>query len=265
MLHPLLGWLVRGLQENRSLKQVGNKINNMRINLKSITLLIVAAALIIGCKKKTEEILPTSNFSFDGTSKRAPQTVMFTNTSTDAVSYAWDFGDGTSSTEESPKHQYKNGGAFTVSLTSKNQTGKSNILSKQMIVLPSPAAIKSSSITVRSLKEPNFSGSAGYPKSYYFKIDGYLSPEIAYPVSGNPSITLTVPIVITPLSLSKEIKLYHKHTFVLMGSAAEESLLVATYQLQPSIYVQSTSETPYPAIGTINTDGSNFDLALEWY
>jgi len=33
------------------------------------------------------------------------------------ISYYWEFGDGDSSTEESPSHTYKNPGAYTVSLT----------------------------------------------------------------------------------------------------------------------------------------------------
>lgn len=43
--------------------------------------------------------------------------VTFTNTSTGAESYSWDFGDGNSSTAESPVHTFAGAGAYTVVLT----------------------------------------------------------------------------------------------------------------------------------------------------
>ncbi len=62
---------------------------------------------------------PVAGFSttFDGL------TVTFNNSSTDAVSYAWDFGDGGTSTETSPVHTYAASGIYTVSLTATNANG----------------------------------------------------------------------------------------------------------------------------------------------
>ncbi|MCB0631894.1 MAG: PKD domain-containing protein [Saprospiraceae bacterium] len=45
-------------------------------------------------------------------------TVVFTNTSSGAFGFIWDFGDGTTSTEVSPTHVYGQGGTYTVQLTS---------------------------------------------------------------------------------------------------------------------------------------------------
>lgn len=42
--------------------------------------------------------------------------VTFTNTTTDASSFKWDFGDGTTSTLQSPKHTYTKKGKFLVTL-----------------------------------------------------------------------------------------------------------------------------------------------------
>jgi PKD repeat protein len=50
--------------------------------------------------------------------------VTFTNLSTDADTYAWDFGDGGTSTEENPVHTYLDAGTYTVVLTATNSCGE---------------------------------------------------------------------------------------------------------------------------------------------
>ncbi|MBI1228398.1 MAG: PKD domain-containing protein [Bacteroidetes bacterium] len=54
--------------------------------------------------------------------------VAFTNTSTNATSYEWDFGDGSAtSTEANPTHTYANGGQYTVTLTATNDCGSKTV------------------------------------------------------------------------------------------------------------------------------------------
>lgn len=48
------------------------------------------------------------------------QAVKFTNCSEGGSYYYWDFGDGETSTDESPTHAYSNSGSFTVTLTIQN-------------------------------------------------------------------------------------------------------------------------------------------------
>lgn len=50
-------------------------------------------------------------------------TVTCTNASEDAVTYAWDFGDGNTSTSANPTHTYADGGAYVISLTATNPNG----------------------------------------------------------------------------------------------------------------------------------------------
>jgi len=52
-------------------------------------------------------------------------TATFTNTTTGATAYSWDFGDGLTSTEANPVHTYAVGGAYTVKLTASNTNGES--------------------------------------------------------------------------------------------------------------------------------------------
>ncbi len=62
---------------------------------------------------------PAASFTYtvDG------RTLAFTNTSNYATSYSWDFGDGSTSTEESPTHTYATDGSFTITLTATNDLG----------------------------------------------------------------------------------------------------------------------------------------------
>jgi gliding motility-associated-like protein len=49
--------------------------------------------------------------------------VKFTDKSTNAVSHAWDFGDGQGSSEQNPEHSYRQPGEYVVSLTTHNVDG----------------------------------------------------------------------------------------------------------------------------------------------
>ncbi|SEE58729.1 collagen-binding domain-containing protein, partial [Polaribacter dokdonensis] len=96
---------------------------------------------ISGCTTSTG-IAPTAEFNvnnnnqcFDGNSFE------FTNTSNtgnvsqpnDPITYAWDFGDGTSSTLMSPTKSYANSGTYTVTMTATNSVG-SDSTTTQVIV-----------------------------------------------------------------------------------------------------------------------------------
>ncbi|OQX79442.1 MAG: hypothetical protein B6D61_03495, partial [Bacteroidetes bacterium 4484_249] len=65
-------------------------------------------------------IAPDADFSGTPTSGYAPLTVNFTDESSvglPIVSWDWDFGDGSGSTEQNPEHVYENAGTYDVSLT----------------------------------------------------------------------------------------------------------------------------------------------------
>lgn len=58
----------------------------------------------------------TASFTADPTSGCFPVEVEFTNLSDNAISYDWDFGDGTNSITENPTHTYSVPGVYTVTL-----------------------------------------------------------------------------------------------------------------------------------------------------
>ena len=91
---------------------------------KSIILLTIAAlfaAVFSGCKE--DPVLPTAGFTYEPAEVTQYDEVTFTNTTTEATSYAWDFGDGTSSADMSPAHMFATAGSFTVTMVATNEDG----------------------------------------------------------------------------------------------------------------------------------------------
>jgi len=66
---------------------------------------------------------PEAEFIIDVYDADTDVDLNFTNQSTNADSYVWDFGDGTTSTSENPSHAYSSGGTFTVQLTASGDCG----------------------------------------------------------------------------------------------------------------------------------------------
>lgn len=65
-----------------------------------------------------------------------PANISFNNTSSGAgtLSYQWNFGDGATSTQQTPTHTYTSNGSYTVSLIVKNNSGCSDTIVKPNIV-----------------------------------------------------------------------------------------------------------------------------------
>lgn len=69
----------------------------------------------------------TTVYPYDGT-------MVFTNRSLNAVSYEWEFGDGTFSTEENPTHRYEYIDSYEVLLTATNEHGCSDTAAQRLRV-----------------------------------------------------------------------------------------------------------------------------------
>ncbi|MBP2132090.1 PKD repeat protein [Methanomicrobium sp. W14] len=72
----------------------------------------------------TPPATPVANFTANQTVGETPFAVNFTDLSTgDPISWMWNFGDNTISTEQNPVHTYTDAGNYTVSLTATNNGG----------------------------------------------------------------------------------------------------------------------------------------------
>lgn len=133
-----------------------------------VTLLFSAAvigilAITVSSCKKEEAPLPTVSifFSVDG------YQVAFTATVTNATSFAWDFGDGETSTEQNPVHEYAQSGTYDVSLTVTGEGGDATATAQVEI-----AASKSEMLTggpaMANGKSWQFSPAAGADDGIYY-------------------------------------------------------------------------------------------------
>jgi PKD repeat protein len=79
----------------------------------AVTLLYITQGFFYSCK----EVAPSVQFVVSQITADVGQEIEFTNGTQGAATYEWDFGDGTTSTEENPKKKYSKPGKFTVTLT----------------------------------------------------------------------------------------------------------------------------------------------------
>ena len=84
---------------------------------------------------KADTVFPEANFDY--TASQDDFTVInFTDLSTEANTYAWDFGGGASSTDRDPTHTFSAGeGTYPVSLTASDANGESSSITLDVVVV----------------------------------------------------------------------------------------------------------------------------------
>lgn len=101
-----------------------------------VYLLTISALGFASCNKK-----PSVSFSASNKEPLIDEEITFTNSTSNGESYVWDFGDGTSSTEQSPKHAYDKEGSYDVTLTSYSKGKKNWNSSAEKITVQHPTAL----------------------------------------------------------------------------------------------------------------------------
>jgi PKD repeat protein len=102
------------------------------------TLLLIGVFALNSCGGDEEPApAPTASFSYE----KDGLEVTFTNTSTNAKTYAWDFGDGETSTEQSPVHTYAAYGDYNVKVVATGDGGADTYEDLLTIAKTSPVVI----------------------------------------------------------------------------------------------------------------------------
>ena len=134
---------------------------------KTYLISICFIAIVLSCKKSSDDTKPTPtpignpptvDFSYFEYGSYSPVFVQFTNASINADSYSWDYGDGITSTEKDPIHQYTTGGTFNVKLTATNSNGVTTKI-KIVTITPTPTSAKISQLNITAYPIFNSTGS----------------------------------------------------------------------------------------------------------
>jgi len=120
------------------------KIKLQKAAMMSI-MVLTATCFITGCEdlvlpeagSKPDLIPPGAEFSY--ASDPGDFTIIkFTNLSTEALSYLWDFGGGNTSTEQDPTFQFDGEGTYPVTLTATDGLGVTSVSTGDVVVAPGP-------------------------------------------------------------------------------------------------------------------------------
>ena len=144
----------------------------------------------------TVDEVPVAAFNSSSTGS----TYTFTNQSTNADTYLWDFGDGNTSTDESPVHTYAMDGAYTVTLTATNACGSTQETTIATVANGAPLAAFGAAATTGcapfTVEFENLSSSNA--ESFMWSFPGgtpanstAVAPSVIYNEPGSYDVTLT--------------------------------------------------------------------------
>ena len=113
--------------------------------------------------------LPVANFNFSPNYGSSPIDIQLANESSiDAISYLWDFGDGSgNSIDENPLHQYSQNGIYNIFLVASTLEGCADSASRSISIIPTELDIELSDFSIQ--KTPLADGSLAYKPSILLK------------------------------------------------------------------------------------------------
>ncbi len=170
------------------------------------TLIVDSNLSIAGFDLSTGKVIlinpVVSDFSSSITEGEVPLTVEFTDASTDAVSWSWDFdGDGLVNSEaRNPEYTYTEPGKYIVSLTVANELGTNDTSTETITVYGVPVSDFTASITEGEAPfTVKFADASTNAVSWSWDFDGdglvdseARNPEYTYTEPGNYPVSLTV-------------------------------------------------------------------------
>ncbi len=201
---------------------------------------------------------PTADFVGSPTSGMAPLTVNFTDQSTGATSWSWDFGDTGTSTQQNPSHTYTSPGTYTVSLTATNAYGSDTETKTNYITVtalqPPVADFTASSTTIYEGQSVIFTdASTNSPTSWSWTFEGGTpssstaqNPSVTYSTAGTYDVSLTATNA--------------------AGSDTETRTDYITVQVQPLEYCSSQGNNwSYEYIGNVTVGSFSNDSGAAGY
>jgi gliding motility-associated-like protein len=174
------------------------------------TYVITMIARYYGCADTTTSLIniypkPTAAFSaVNRTACQPPLTVFFTNTSTAPATYFWDFGDGGTSTLQTPSHTYTTYGSFNVKLIVTNFVGCSDsmVINNYVQVLAPQASINNLPQSNCSPLTWTFTSTVTSPDpvvSYFWDLGDGTTSTLPNPTNTYPTGSYDIKLIVTTL------------------------------------------------------------------
>lgn len=226
-----------------------------------LTICTISLALF-SCKKDSGPA-PIASFSVNATNLKAPSKVSFTNASSNAISYSWQFGDGSTSFEQSPSHVYELPGTYTVKLKAIGGQGAGiSNTSRTITIEDKPLAATITYVKLTTLPQRNWDGD-GSSADVFFKItngstvlNNYAENRFVNPASLPVQWNFPTPYIISPLQTERRFELWDYDSIV-------SSELIGIVNFNPSL-LQINTTTPYPDKFTLTSQGLTVELGLQW-
>ncbi|MBN4066148.1 choice-of-anchor B family protein, partial [Candidatus Amoebophilus asiaticus] len=136
---------------------------------------------------------PVANFGLTDSAL----TIIISDSSSDAFSYLWDFGDGTTDTSANPTHTYADGGSYMICLTVANPCGTDSVCTSFVCGLPVANFGYQQDTSAIPEKNITFSDSSAGATSYLWEFgdgskDTTSNPQHTYADTGKYTVCLTV-------------------------------------------------------------------------
>jgi len=205
--------------------------------------------------------VPAASFTATPTSGTAPLAVQFTDTSTGGpTSWAWDFGDGTSSTAQHPAHTYGAAGTFQVTVRVTNSAGSSTSPAKTVTVVGASAT----TITVGASTQASSAAAAGVTIA---KPAGVTTGDVLiaqFTADTTPSVAAAPAgwtTVTAPLSVKTNARLFVYH-HVVTDAAKEPTSYTWTlssakkWNAGMTLFHGVDTTTPFDTVATTRVNGS---------
>lgn len=219
---------------------------------------------------KEKPLSALANFSVNGENNYAPSKINFSNDSKNAISYVWDFGDGSNpSSETNPTHIYKKGGTYNVILYALNIEGKENSISKNVIVKNAPTKLKINKLNILKLPFTDDKGNSwdnSNGADVYFKIASTNLTTTVFQTTTINNLTLNMipgsmgstygfPHTLSLLDYKYSLVFYDEDTI-------DADDFIGGYYLTIKDYMP-TDGSSYPSIISYGTSSSTIQIQLE--
>ena len=176
-----------------------------RVFLKTFLVgLVLGCVVLAGCQPPTPNN-PVPNFTASALGGNVPFPVQFTDTSQPGTApiqaWAWEFGDGTRSTQRNPQKTYTFAGTFTVSLTITSSQGNFTRAAEKLILVQEPTTFGSI----------DAAGGAVTANGVTVTVPaGVLKQETAFGINEN-SGDVTLPATETTVRISRTFSIGHNN------------------------------------------------------